>query len=112
MMLQSSETIQILLETGHTKLGRLLHQAPPSKSPQGQQTHFPDTTQGPTVHKTIPTATGYETQCEIYHEDVDHNKLLHKVIWEETTPNTEVQDQDHQHSHSKKCLNIPMARVC
>ncbi len=35
-----------------------------------------------------------------------------KIIWQESTPNTKVQDQDHQHSHSKKCLRIPTARVC
>jgi hypothetical protein len=75
------------------------------------QTHFPDTAQGPIVHKTIPTATGLETHREIYHKAIGHNKLLHKVIREESTPKTKVQDQNHQHSHSKKCLNIPTARV-
>jgi hypothetical protein len=53
-MLQSSGTIQILLETGHTELGRLIHQAFPGKPPQGQQTHFPDTARGPQYTKLFP----------------------------------------------------------
>jgi hypothetical protein len=35
-----------------------------------------------------------------------------KSFFQESTPNTKVQDHDHQHSHSKKCLKIPTARVC
>jgi hypothetical protein len=35
MKSRCSGTIQILLETGHTELGRLFHQASPSQSPQG-----------------------------------------------------------------------------
>jgi hypothetical protein len=37
---------------------------------------------------------------------------INKIICQESTTNTKVQDHGHQHSHSKKCLNIPTARVC
>jgi hypothetical protein len=102
MTSRCSGTIQILLETGHTELGGLFHQASPSQSPQGQQTHFPDTAQGPPIHKTIPDVTGYEAQHENSYKIFDQNKCLCK---EHTNLGEILASSRTNVNHSTKCLS-------
>ncbi len=99
-MPQCTGPILLLLMTRHTEHGRLFHQASPNQPPQICLPHNTNTRQQSQIHETL----------------WDHNNTsnisINKIICQESTTNTKVQDHDHQHSHSKKCLKIPTARVC
>jgi hypothetical protein len=52
-MLRRKEPILLLLETRHTELGRLLHQAPPNQPPQIYPPHSTNTRQLFRIHETL-----------------------------------------------------------
>ncbi len=100
-MLQCTGQILLLLETRHTERGRLLHQASPNQPPQICPPHNTNTRQRSRIHETLQ---GNNNTSNIW--TTNQNIESTKIVCQESTTNTKVQDHDHQHSHSKKCLKI------
>ncbi len=97
----------LLLETRHIGFGRLLHQPSPNQPPQICPPHNTNSHQRSQIHKML---LDNNNNSNIW--TTNQNIGIHKMVCQESTTNTKVQDHDHQHSHSKKCLKILMARVC
>jgi hypothetical protein len=99
-MPQHTRLILLLLETRHTE-------ASPNQPPQICPPNNINTCQQSRIHETLQN---YNNTNNV--RTTNQNIGINKIVCQESTPNTKVQDQNHQHSHSKKCLNIPTARVC
>jgi hypothetical protein len=106
-MPQHTGPILLLLETKHTELGILLHQASPNQPPQICPPHNTNTHQQSQIHETLLDKNNTSNI-----QTTNQNIGIHKIVCQGFTTNTKVQDHDHQHSHSKKCLLIPTAGVC
>ncbi len=88
-MPQCTGPILLLLETWHTELGRLLHQASPNQPPQIYPSHNPNVRQWSQIHKTLQ-----ENNNNRKFWTKNQNIGVHKIFCQESTTNTKVQDHD------------------
>jgi hypothetical protein len=102
-MPQRTRPMLLLLETRHTELGRLLHQASPNQPPQIHPPHNTNTCQGSRIHETLQN---FNNTNNI--RTTNQNIGINKIVCQESTPNTKVQDQN-KHSYGKGVLDLQVS---
>jgi hypothetical protein len=80
-MPQRTGPILLLLETKHTELGRLLHQASPNQPPQICPPHNTNTYQQSRIHETLQN---YNNTTNI--RTTNQNIGINKIVCQESTP--------------------------
>ena len=96
---RSTGSISLLLETGNTKPGRLLHKTPPSDTPQECTSNHTNKRERPRIQETLPDARNptnskwYQTNSKIG---------SHSSVHQNSTKDSQVP----KHGRSKKCIRI------
>jgi hypothetical protein len=134
---QCPRTILLLLETWHTELGRLLHQASPCNTPQVCTPKNPHSSQRSRIQETLQTTVGPTTRPTTKlpplalppenrrirkigrkrtnnknRRNTDQNVCRYKILCQNLLTDTKVLRHAAKHNHSKNMPKNPMARVC
>jgi hypothetical protein len=130
---QRPRTIPLYLETWHTELGRLLHQASPRNTPQVCTPNNPHSSQQSRIQETIQATVGPTTRPTTKlpplalppenrrirkigrerkrtnnknHRNINQNVCRYKILRQNSLTVTTVPRHAAKHDHSKRCLRI------
>ena len=113
---QCPRPIPLLLETRHTKLSILLHQASPRHTPQ-DCTHYPHSCRQSRIQETLPDTHTKNRKIRRNRREgkstnnndpwnTDHNNSHHKILCRTSLTDTKVLKHATEHDNSKRCLRF------